>query len=81
MKGPLSPAFGDCHVPTNSSPWHCLLWSVRWVTSLEGYESGQSVPLINPDLILLATVKPESLLPSEACPFLPGCWEQEELAH
>lgn len=27
---------------------------VRWVTSLECCESGQTVPLINPDLILLA---------------------------
>lgn len=31
-----------------------LLQSVSWVTLLECWESGQSVTLINPDLILLA---------------------------
>lgn len=54
LKGPLIIAFRECHLPSNSSSWHGLLWGVRWVTSLECCESGQSVPLINPDLILLA---------------------------
>lgn len=66
LKGPLYLAFGEYHVPSNSSSWHCLLWGVRWVTSLECCESGQSVPLITSDLILLAQ------LPPEGCPLMPG---------
>lgn len=80
LKGPLIVAFGECHLPSNSSSWHCLLWGVRWVTSLECCESGQSVLLIYPDLILLAagsTLRPCCLL--KAAHSCQGYWEQEGL--
>lgn len=73
LKGPLIVAFGEYHLPSSSSSWHCLVWGVRWVTSLECCESGQSVPLINPDLILLAAgSSPRPCCLSEGCPLMPG---------
>lgn len=80
LKGPLIIAFGEYRLPSNSSSWHCLLWDVRWVASLECCESGQSVPLINPDVILLAAgsgLRPCCL--PKAVHFCQGYWEQEEL--
>lgn len=45
--GPRTPALGKRRVPGSSSPRPCPLWGVRWVTSPERCDSGQSVPLIN----------------------------------
>lgn len=79
LKRPFIPILWRISWPSNSS-WQCLLWGVRWVTSLECCKSGQSVPLINPDLILLAAVG--SLRPCclwKAARSCQGYQEQEEL--